>query len=106
MCEGTLPRPSCLSPSSSALLDAGLAVGHLLLLLHQLLVVVVKALLLLLRLILVNVVVPCWSRDLTSKLSSSWLMLLLLWLLCLPDVADVVHDQFWSGDYPGDYNSV
>lgn len=112
--EGTLPSPG---PPASALLNCGLAVGHLLLLLllHVLLVVVVEALLL--WLILVDVVVPSRSRDLASKLSDRrglklllWLLLLrLLWLLlCLPSVGDaVVHDQFWAGDYPdGDYNSV
>ena len=99
--EGTLPLPSSSSPP--AFLDAGLTVGHLLLLLlHVLLVVVVEALLLL-GLILVNVVVSCWSRNLASKLSRRGLDLLLRWLLlCLPDVA-VVHDQFRAGDYPGDY---
>ena len=99
--EGTLPLPS----SPPTLLDAGLTVGHLLLLLlHELLVVVVEALLLL-GLILVNVIVSCWSRNLASKLSWRGLKLLLLrWLLlCFPDVA-VVHDQFRAGDYPGDYN--
>ena len=111
--EGTLPLSSPLAPP--ALPDAGLTVGPLLLLLlllHVLLVVVVEALLLL-GLILVNVVVYSWSRNLASKLPRRVLKLLLLLrllllLLCLPDVADVgvVHDQFRAGDYPGDYNSV
>ena len=99
--EGTLSLPS----PHSALLNAGLTVGHLLLLLllHVLLVVVVEAMRMLL--ILVDVVVTRWSRDLTSELPRlmSWKLV----LLCLPAVAyAVVDDQFGFGDCPGNYNSV